>query len=89
MINYGGIPDEVLDITIGEGYDSSWTLRSELDKIGEDIIHVDYEMYNNSNPGEERIKFFTAYTNSFVLCLINTVFGDQCILDLPRNPPTK
>ena len=80
------IPGEVLDITLGEGYDSSWTLRSELERIGESLITVDYEYIAE----DKRIRRFLGYTKTFVLVLIDTLFGDQVLCAFPRNPnPTK
>jgi hypothetical protein len=82
-MDYKGIPDEILDLALGEDYDSTWTLRTELSRVHEDLIAVDWQPRNDFYPS---IMYFVAWTQNYVLCLVDTSFGDRVIISLPRNP---
>jgi hypothetical protein len=88
-INYGGVPDDVLDRVVGECYGlGEYSLRHELDKYGEDILAFQYNIkeYEDKERGS-RIEWFRAWTKTYALILIDTMFGDRNILGLNREIP--
>jgi hypothetical protein len=85
-MTYANIPQELLDIVIREGWDHTYTLRDELDEVGEDIIKAEFDTHDNENGTVNKIRSFTAWTNTYVLVLVDSAFGDQVLLNLKRNP---
>ncbi len=73
------IPNNILDIVLGEDYNGDYTLRDELISIGEDIETVDCKLDNNG-------LHFICWTKSYVCTLAPTGFGDEMIIKLKRNP---
>jgi hypothetical protein len=87
-IDYGGVPDSVLDMVVGECYSfEEYTLRSELDKYGEDILAAQYNLKNDRDDNGPYIEWFRAWTKTYALILIETMFGDRSILGLNREIP--
>lgn len=85
-IDYKDIPENVLNKVIGECYGlGDYTLRSELDKFGQDIIYSRHNLADNGYG--EHFEFFHAWTKDYALMLIDSMFGDKIILALNRNPP--
>lgn len=88
-MKYHNIPKKVLNIIIGESYESgSYTLKEELDSVGEDLIYSFYELVTYADK-EQNFKRFMAWTKTFVLMLVDSGLGDQMLLKIPRNPPKK
>jgi hypothetical protein len=82
-IKYGGIPKKVLNIVVGDDYfNGDYTLKSELDKYGEDIIVARYELVD-----EDYIRWFQAWTKNYVMILIDDMMGSKIILGLLREVP--
>ncbi len=81
-IKYGGIPKKVLNIVIGDDYfDGGYTLKTELDKYGEDILAYQYNIH------EDKLEWFKAWTKTYSMMLIEGMLGDKIILGLLRNIP--
>jgi hypothetical protein len=86
-IDYGQIPDYVLDMVVGESYSiGEYTLRFELDKYGEDILAAQYNA-KVDDKGYIYLEWFRAWTKTYALILIDTMFGDRSILGLTREIP--
>jgi hypothetical protein len=85
-MTYANIPQELLDIVLGEGWQETWTLKDQIDEIGEDIITAEFDTHNNENGTVNKIRSFTAWTATYVLVLVDTAFGDQALISLKRNP---
>ncbi len=83
-MNYANIPDELLDLVIGETYESEYTLRQEFDMCGEDLIHAEYmiEEYNNI----KNIHSLFAWSDEHVFILSQGPFNDQYLIKVKRNP---
>lgn len=82
-IKYGGIPKKILSKIVGNDYfNGDYTLKSELDKYGEDILASRYELAEDNN-----IKWFQAWTKNYVMILIDDMLGDKIILGLLREIP--
>jgi len=77
------IPDTLLDQQLGEGYDTTWTLRSELERYKEDIEHARWELWDNGS-----IRWFQAWSKTYVMVTVDTPFGDKVVYGIPRNPPS-
>ena len=91
-MKYGGIPKKFLDAVLGETYtNGNYTLRDELEQVGEDIISYNIRTYsresNKSCAGQ--LQFFMAWTKHYVMVMVDGPFGDREIIALPRNPPKK
>lgn len=85
-INYGGIPDDVLDIEIGEDYFSgNYTLRSEIDKFGEDLIAQRHNLRIRED--YSYVEWFQAWSDKHSFMLVDGMFGDRVLLAMDRNPP--
>ena len=83
-ISYANIPKEVLNMVIGESYGlGDYTLKDELDKYGEDIIAAQYTRTSDSGT----IAWFRAWTKTYAMCLVDSMFGDRIILGLNREIP--
>lgn len=82
-IKYGGIPKKVLNIVIGDDYfDGGYTLKSELDRYGEDILAYQYNLHTDNE-----IEWFKAWTKTYSMMLVDGMLGDKVILGLSRNIP--
>lgn len=80
-MKFANIPNSLLDQKIGEGFDTDWTLRSEIEKSKEDIIKAEWDLYDNG-----KIRSFCAWSATFVHLLVATPFGDYVICPIRRNP---
>lgn len=75
------IPKKILDITLGENYSyGDYTLRDELGKLVNEIIHVEYEVNNG------RLELFIAYTEDHICILTEILFGQKIVCTYDRNP---
>jgi hypothetical protein len=84
-MNYGNVPSKVLKLYMGEDYyDGEYTLKQELDRIGQDIIYAEWELTKD----KECIISFTAWTKYFVVIMATGVFGDKNLIYADRNPPS-
>lgn len=89
-MKFGSLTNEILDLALGEAYAEGkgyyhWTLRSELEDVGEDILQVEYTI----NPVKPiKILTFQAWTENYILVLVPGLFEDQSILKVPKQPPT-
>jgi hypothetical protein len=88
-MTFANIPDELLNLELGEAYTPDkgfyrWTLRSELEQVNEDIQTAEWKC-GSSRP--LRILHFSAWTKSYILCLIEGPMGDQSILIVDKEPP--
>lgn len=87
-ISYANISKKVLKMVIGESYGmGDYTLKDELDKYGEDIILAQYKLHANEHNGQESFDWFLAWSKTYAMVLIDTGFGDRCILGLQREIP--
>lgn len=87
-ISYAGIPDDVLDLVIGECYGlGDYTLRDELDKWGQDIIVAQYNIKKHEGRKFPYLEWFRAWTKDYSMCLVSSGFGDEVILALVREIP--
>jgi hypothetical protein len=89
-MTFANIPDELLNLELGEAYDETkgwyrWTLRSELEDVGEDILNAKWK-WESTAAAPLRLVYFTAYTKSYILTLVDGIFTDQYILKVPINP---
>lgn len=89
---YGNIPEEVLQIELGQFYSedlgfSRYTLQNELDTLDEEIIHAEWEMGVINDMGFLGLSNFTAWTENFVVVLVENPFEEQTLIVTPRNPP--
>lgn len=81
-INYNNIPKKVLKIVIGETYGlGDYTVKDEIDKYGQDIIAARWLVERG------KLMWFHAWTKDYVMALVDTMFNDQVILGLSREPP--
>jgi hypothetical protein len=90
-IDYAGIPEEVLNMVLGETYGlGDYTLKDELDKYGEDLIVAQYNVkeykISDSNP-KEYLEWFRAWTKTYAMVMVSSGFGDEVILALQREIP--
>ena len=88
-MKFANIPDEILDLALGEAYNRAkgwykWTLRSELEDVGEDILNASWQA---SLTKPVTIICFTAWTENHILELVYGPLGDQSILKVPLKPP--
>jgi len=80
-LDYAGIPEDVLNMVIGESYGlGEFTLKDEIDKYGQDLIFARYNVKNG-------IEWFQAWTDKLALIMVNDLFDDQILLGIDRNPP--
>jgi hypothetical protein len=87
-IDYNKIPNEILDMIVGECYGlGEYTLRDEFDKYGEDLLAVQYNIKIADHDKKPYIEWFRAWTKTYALVLIDTPFGDRTILGLEREIP--
>jgi hypothetical protein len=89
-IDYANIEKKVLKMTIGECYGlGDYTLQDELDKYGEDIIVAQYNLKEHEGPNGtyKYIEWFRAWTQTKVMCMVSSGFGDNVILALERQIP--
>jgi len=84
---YGNVPDEVLDIELGECYTAGpYNLRNEIDSTGEEILHANWKIYKKDDMCYPKLESFIAWTENKVLVVIDSALGDKILLQLPRNP---
>lgn len=84
-MKYAGIPKKVLKMVMGECYGlGEYTLEDELKKYGQDLIAARWEI---GHEGEPYIKWFHAWTKDYAMVLIDSIFGDKCILGMNRDIP--
>lgn len=88
---YGNIPEDVLELEIGEFYNndtgfSRCSLRSELDTLDEEVIHAEWDVEQTPNEIYPRLISFVAWTESNVAVLADDNFGEKTLLVIPRNP---
>lgn len=82
-IRYDGIPKEVLNTVLGEYWDEGeYTLKTELDKYGEDIIRARWVVSS-----ENKLEWFHAWTKTYTMSLVHDLMDERIILGLLRNPP--
>jgi hypothetical protein len=92
-IDYAGIPEEVLNMVLGECYGlGEYTLKHELDKYGEDLIVAQYNVNEyhpdvHSEKGKHYIEWFRAWTKTYAMVMVSSGFGDEVILALQREIP--
>lgn len=86
-INYAEIPDEVLDIVIGESFGlGDYTLKDEIDKFGEKLISQRYNTRSRDS-SYKYLEWFHAWSEKHVFVLVDSMFGDRVLLAMDRNPP--
>lgn len=87
---YGNIPDEVLEIELGETYNANdgliSTLRHEIDGVGEEVIHAVWEHHKTEQMLYPKLIDFLAWTDSKILVLVWASSGDQVLMQIPRDP---
>lgn len=90
-IDYSGIPNNVLDIVLGETYGlGDYTLKDEIDKFGEDLITHRYNIRIKDlglSDSYSYIEWFHAWSDKHVFVLVDSIFGDRILLSMDRNPP--
>jgi hypothetical protein len=94
-INYAGIPEEILNMVLGETYGlGEYTLKDELDKYGEDLIIAQYNVKEYEQSVDENnfirarhIEWFRAWTKTYAMVMVSSGFGDEVILALQREIP--
>jgi hypothetical protein len=89
-IDYAGIPEEVLNMVLGETYGlGDYTLKDELDKYGEDLIVAQYKVkqYEIDTNRKEFIEWFRAWTKTYAMVMVSSGFGDEVILGIQREIP--
>ena len=87
-MKFANVPEELLRLELGEAYDMQkgwykWTLQSELEAVGEDLVAVDWKASANQ---PFQLLHFHGWTENYIVFLTETVFGDQVIEKIPRNP---
>lgn len=82
------IPNDVLNVVIGEAYEGPYTLGDELKQLQDPIEYVEYELCGP--PGDENgyFKHFIVYTKSEVGVLVSTLLGGENLVILRRHPPS-
>lgn len=83
-MTFWNIPATLLDQQLGEGYDTSWTLRSELERSNEDILYAEWELWDDG-----KLKWFLAWSATLVHVMVSSGFGDYVIYPVKRDPPIK
>lgn len=81
-MTFGNLPEEVLNHVIGETYDGPYSVRDELKYLPEEIVD---SIFRWSDDGK-RLNKVVVWTKSFVYVLVDSVFSDQCFIEVPRNP---
>jgi len=87
-MRYGNIPEEVLNVELGECYtNGAYYLRTELDDVNESIVHAEWKL-DEKDLVFPKLTYFRAWTNNYVMQLIDTALMDQQLLIIPKNPKT-
>jgi len=90
-MEYGNIPDDILELEIGEFYNddtgfSRYSLQNELDTLDEEIIHAEWDVEHRPEDAYPKLVSFTAWTKTSVAVLTHNPFNEQNLLVIPRNP---
>lgn len=86
-MKFNKIPKKLLDLKLGEGYDSSWTLRSELEsKLQEDIEGFDYLYYDEDRKNPRSLRCLHVWSKTKVGIVIDTPFGDKVLYVVSKAP---
>lgn len=86
-MKFGKIPKRLLDLQLGEGYDCTWTLRSELEeKVKEDIEGFDYLCYDEDRRSPRSIRCLHVWSKTKVGIVVDTPFGDKVLYVVSKEP---
>ena len=87
MTIYGNITEEVLNVELGECFENgAYYLRTELDKLDEEIVHAEWKL-DKTDLIFPKLESFRAWTDTNVIQIVQSGFGDQIVVVIPRNPP--
>jgi hypothetical protein len=88
---YGNIPDDILEIELGEFYNTDsgfarYSLRNELDTLDEEILHAEWDTEQLAEETYPRLLTFVAWTENNIAILIDNPFDEKNLVVVPRNP---
>jgi hypothetical protein len=85
-MNYANIPDDVLDLPVGESYENGeYTLRYLLDYYKEDLIHAEWDTVKHDG-SVIGMRYLNAWSKDHIFVLTHSMFGDWYLVAVRRNP---
>lgn len=85
-MKFGTLPKKLLDLQLGEGYDCTWTVKSELEsKMREDVEGFDYLFWDESDENSS-LRCLHIWSKTKVAVVIDTPFGDKILYVVSKEP---